>query len=170
MAHIHVCSLDQIDDVAFSTGARSLITLLNVGTRVTLPAAIAPHRHLFIGVSDIVEPRDGYTLPTAGHIGELLNFVKLWDRVDPLLIACFAAVSRSTAAAFIIACALEPAIPEDDHAQRLRTASPTATPNAKLVAIADGMLNRDGRMIAAVAAIGRGEDCFSGAPFAMDLR
>ena len=85
------------------------------------------------------------------------------------MIHCYAGVSRSPAAAFIGACALEPDRREIEIAQELRRASPTATPNRRLVALADRMLGRQGRMVEAVAAIGRGADCYEGAPFAMEL-
>jgi predicted protein tyrosine phosphatase len=54
-------------------------------------------------------------------------------------------------------------------AQALRRASPTATPNRRLVALADDRLGRQGRMIAAITAIGRGADCYEGAPFALEI-
>ena len=57
-----------------------------------------------------------------------------------MVIHCFAGVSRSTAAAFIAACALAPKRDEFDVARALRAASPTATPNARLVALADRAL------------------------------
>ena len=41
-------------------------------------------------------------------------------------------------------------------AQALRRASPTATPNIRIVSLADRLLGRDGRMIAAIETIGRG--------------
>ena len=44
-------------------------------------------------------------------------------------------------------------------------ASPTASPNARLVAHADEVLGRNGRMSAAVAAIGRGEIAEGAYPF-----
>ena len=75
-----------------------------------------------------------------------------------MVIHCYAGISRSTAAAFIASCALAPDHDEAEIAKRLRTASPSATPNSRLVAVADHLLCRDGRMIAAVAGIGRGED------------
>ena len=59
-----------------------------------------------------------------------------------MLIHCFAGVSRSTAAAFIAACALAPNRDEATIARALRAASPTATPNARLVALADAALGR----------------------------
>ena len=66
-------------------------------------------------------------------------------------------------------CALNPAIPEEDVALRLRAASPTATPNPRVVALADKALRRGGRMVAAIERIGRGEDCFEGNVFRLDL-
>ena len=87
----------------------------------------------------------------------------------PVLIHCYAGVSRSTAAAFIAACALNPTRDEAEIARAIRAASPTATPNARLVAIGDSMLERGGRMSAAIEGIGRGEECFEGVPFALEL-
>ncbi|MNY74902.1 hypothetical protein D3C86_2140350 [compost metagenome] len=54
-------------------------------------------------------------------------------------------------------------------ADALRAAAPSATPNARLVALADATLDRRGRMIRAIERIGRGADAFEGAPFAMPL-
>ena len=166
---IHVCSLDRISEAVEETGARSLVTLLSKGTLVTRPPAIAAERHLYIAMSDIVDPTDGHILPADRHVHALLQFAGDWDRTEPLLIHCFAGVSRSTAAAFIAACALNPARSEGEIAQAIRTASPTATPNTRLVAVADVILGRAGRMTQAIAAIGRGETCEVGVPFALEI-
>ena len=169
MPQIHVCPLSKIPATVSATGARSLITLINHGTPVARPSEIAAARHLHVQVSDIVVALDGHILPAETHVAEILDFVRGWDRAEPLLIHCYAGVSRSTAAAFIAACALAPERPEVEIAQAIRAASPTATPNSLLVEVADRMLARDGRMVAAVAAIGRGEECMEGVPFALEL-
>jgi len=169
MPRIHVCPLARIDETVAATGARSLVTLLNPGTPVERPAAIAAERHLYIAVGDIVEAQFDHVLPAERHVSELLAFVQTWDRAEPLLIHCYAGVSRSTAAAFITACALRRERDEGEIARALRAASPTAAPNTLLVALADATLHRGGRMIKAVAAIGRGAECFEGAPFALEL-
>ena len=169
MPRLHVCSLALIDAIVEETGARTLVTLLSPGTPVTRPAAITPERHLYLALSDIVDPFPGQVLPDHSHVQTLVDFVAAWDRAEPLLIHCFAGVSRSTAAAFISACALAPERDEMHFAKALRAASPTATPNARLVALADGLLGRKGRMNAAVASIGRGVDCYEGEPFALEL-
>jgi predicted protein tyrosine phosphatase len=166
---IHVCSLARIGETVEETGARSLVTLLNLGTPVTRPPAIAPDRHLHIAMSDILEAMDGHILPAERHVRDLIAFVAAWDREEPLLIHCFAGVSRSTAAAFIAACSLNPARSEAEIAHSIRAASPTATPNARLVAVADAILAREGRMNAAIEAIGRGETCDVGVPFGLEV-
>ena len=168
MPRLHVCSLALVADTVERTGARSLITLLKPdGVAVERPAAIA--RHLFLAVSDIVAPMAGQTLAERVHLDELLDFVLGWDRAEPMVIHCFAGVSRSTAAAFIAACALNPRRDEFEIARAIRAASPTATPNPRLVALADLALKRNGRMNAAIAEIGQGEECFEGRPFALEL-
>jgi predicted protein tyrosine phosphatase len=159
----------RVADVAKATGARTLITLINREIAVPRPAAIPPAQHLLVGISDITVEMEGQVLASEEHIASLLDFVRLWDRAAPLLIHCFAGVSRSTAAAYITACALRPQLCEHELAQRLRRASPTATPNARLVDLGDRMLNRQGRMIDAIERIGRGADCVEGEPFAIEL-
>jgi predicted protein tyrosine phosphatase len=169
MPRIHVCSLFRIADVAEATGAKSLVTLINGGTSVERPPTIAPERHLYVAISDVCEETNGHVLAGADHIESLIDFVQTWDRAEPILIHCFAGVSRSTAGAYIVACALNPHADEALVAERLRRASPTATPNAHLVALADRILNRGGRMIATIKRIGRGADCLEGEPFALEL-
>ena len=169
MPRIHTCSLSKLEETARQTGAKSLVTLINVNTPVATPKTIARERHLFVGLSDITEKLDGHVLPENEHVAQLLTFVRGWDQREPLLIHCYAGVSRSTAAAYISYCALHPKACEREVAQRLRKLSPTATPNARLIELADAYLQRDGRMIRAIAEIGRGEDCFEGTPFAFEV-
>ncbi len=169
MPRLHVCSLSLIAETVDKTGARSLLTLLSPGTEVERPMAIHPERHLYLAVSDIVEPMEGHVLPDATHLDELLRFVHSWDRAAPMVIHCFAGVSRSTAAAYIAACALAPERDEFAIARALRAASPTASPNAHLVALADDALGRGGRMKKAIAEIGRGQECSEGEPFTLEL-
>jgi predicted protein tyrosine phosphatase len=169
MPRLHVCSLARVAETVRATGARSLVTLINVDTLVSRPAEIDPARHLFIGMSDIIEPLDGHILPAEEHVKKLIAFARAWDRNEPLVIHCHAGVSRSTAAAFIIACALASSRRETEIAEAIRRASHTATPNRRMVAIADAMLKRGGRMIAAIERIGRGSDCYEGVPFVLEI-
>jgi predicted protein tyrosine phosphatase len=120
-------------------------------------------------MDDITMPIDGYVAPADEHVTRLLTFVRGWDRAAPLVVHCYAGISRSTAGAYVAACALNPARAELAIAQALRHASPTATPNPRIVALADRVLGRDGRMIAAIEAIGQGTMAYDGVPFRLEL-
>ena len=169
MTAIHVCPLSRLAETVAATGARDVLTLATVGSAVTRPDGIAPDRHCVIGVSDIAVPLEGHVLPAEVHVRRILDVAEGWDRAAPLVIHCYAGIGRSTAAAFIAVCALDPARDERDVARALRAASPSATPNPRLVAVADAMLEREGRMVAAVAEIGRGAEAFEGTPFRLEL-
>lgn len=162
---IHVCPLSRLDATVTGTGARHVVTLINIGTPMTRPTLVTAENHLFLGMNDIVEPAEGHVPPDLDHLEKLLGFVGRWDRGAPLVIHCFAGVSRSTAAAYVAACALDPKRDEMEAALALRAASPTATPNALIVALADAHLGREGRMSKAIRAIGRGAHCYEGVPF-----
>jgi predicted protein tyrosine phosphatase len=82
---------------------------------------------------------------------------------------CYMGISRSTASAYAAVCALNPLRDEDGIAKALRRASPTATPNIRIVSLADKLLGRDGRMVAAIETIGRGIVAEEAAPFRLDL-
>jgi predicted protein tyrosine phosphatase len=162
---LFVCSLPRMPEVVEQVGARRLVSLVNAGTPVQRPAGIAKPDHLMLSMHDILDVLPEMTPPGQAHVEELLAFAQAWNRDGPLVVHCFAGISRSTAAAYIIASALAPERDEAELAWDLRLASPSATPNARLVAIADELLGREGRMIRAIDAIGRGADAFEGEPF-----
>lgn len=128
-----------------------------------------PPERLLISSHDITCQIDGFEAPCVDHLRRLLAFAAGWRGEQPMLVHCWAGVSRSTAAAYVIACQARADLAELELAQRLRTASPTATPNALIVALADELLGRRGRMSAAIAEIGRGAETGIGEPFVMDL-
>ncbi|HYA07183.1 MAG TPA: protein-tyrosine phosphatase family protein [Xanthobacteraceae bacterium] len=166
---IHVCSLSRLHETVEDTGARHVVSLIGDEARVERPSGIAPENHLWLRLHDISGPLDGYIVPGEDHVAELINFVRGWDRRAPLVVHCFAGISRSTASAYAAVCALNPQRDEDDIAQALRRASPTATPNARIVSLADRLLNRAGRMIAAIETIGRGVFAAEATPFRLEL-
>jgi predicted protein tyrosine phosphatase len=166
---IHVCSLARLHDTVAQTGASHIVTLLRLVDRVERPRSIAPDNHLILGMDDISMPLDGYTHPAEEHVVELIEFVQRWDRRAPLVMHCYAGISRSTAGAFISACALNPGREETTIARTIRRSSATATPNIMLVSHADRILGRRGRMIAAVEALGPGLPSHEGEPFRLDL-
>ena len=166
---IHVCSLARLHDTVRETGARHVVTLIKDISLVHRPSSIAPENHLMLDMDDINDPIDGYVAPGEEHVGDLLRFVRAWDRANPLVVHCYAGISRSTAGAFVTACALNPNRDETQIARALRDASRTATPNVRIVTIADRLLGRDGRMVTAVESIGSGRAAYASEPFRLDL-
>jgi predicted protein tyrosine phosphatase len=166
---IHVCSLARLHSTVKKTGARHVVTLLTANDEIERPAGVPSCNHLFLRMHDINEPLDGHVAPDADHVADLLDFVRGWDQAAPLVVHCWAGISRSTAAAFVSVCALKPQRDEREIAWAIRRASPTATPNMRIVAFADNMLARKGRMVAAIDEIGRGETAAEGVPFRLDL-
>ena len=166
---IHVCSLARLYATVEETGARHVVSLIGDEATLERPLAIEPENHLWLRLHDISAPLDGYIMPDERHIAELLDFVRLWDRRAPLVVHCYAGISRSTASAFASVCALSPHRDEASIAQALRLASPTATPNIRIVSLADRLLDRSGRMVAAIETIGRGLLAAEAEPFRLEL-
>lgn len=160
---IHVCPLSRLEETVAATGARHLVSAVDAAHVPARPAAVADH--IVLPFNDIAAARPGLVAPAAAHVEALLAFVDRWGAASPLVVHCWAGISRSPAVAFVVACLLEPDRPEAEIAWELRFAAPTATPNPGIVALADTRLGRGGRMSAAIAAIGRGADAFEGAPF-----
>jgi predicted protein tyrosine phosphatase len=166
---IHVCSLARLHETVEGTGARHLVSLLGEEDRILRPAGVPAENHLWLQLHDITLPMDGYISPQTEHVERLVAFVRSWDRSAPIVIHCYAGISRSTAAAFVSVCALNPGRDELMIARTLRRASPTALPNSRIVALADGLLRRNGRMVEAIDAIGRGIPAGEGQPFWLEL-
>jgi len=166
---IHVCSLARLEETVEQTGARHIVSLIGDEARVARPSCIAPENHLWLRLHDISAPLEGYIAPAEEHVADLLDFVRDWDRRAPLVVHCYMGISRSTASAYATVCALNPSRDEATIAQALRRASPTATPNARIVSLADRLLGRNGRMIVAIENIGRGVLSAEAVPFRLDL-
>src|SRR6476661_308365 len=166
---IHVCSLARLHQTVADTGARHVVTLLKDTDLVARPESILSNNHLILGMDDINETLDGYVVPADDHVTKLLTFVRAWDRAAPLVVHCYAGISRSTAGAFVTACALNPGRDEMVIARALRAASPTATPNLRIVSLADRILGRNGRMVAAIRSIGSGMAAYASEPFRLEL-
>jgi predicted protein tyrosine phosphatase len=112
---------------------------------------------------------EGHVMPGESHVQQVIDFAKGWTREKPLIVHCFAGVSRSTAAAIIATLVVDPERDPYELLRHVRRRSPTATPNAEIIRIADRMLGQGGRLIEATAAIGQGEPCYEGVPFAIEF-
>jgi predicted protein tyrosine phosphatase len=140
----------------------SHVLTLMVEPVVETPESILPQRHLRLSVHDIAEAVEGSVAPDRSHIEDLLAFARSWDRTAPFLVHCWAGISRSTAAAYILMCDLHGPGHEDKIGQALRLRAPHAQPNRLMIHHADAVMGRDGRMIAAVEGMGPARPAFEG--------
>jgi predicted protein tyrosine phosphatase len=166
---IVVCGLGDVPSIIRTRRPSHMITLLDPSSMIETPQGIEADRHLKLGVNDIAEATDGLVLPGEGVVQRLLEFGRGWDESEPLLIHCWAGISRSTASAFVLACERNPEASERAIATAMRRAAPHASPNRRIVALADDMLGRGGRMVDAVHAMGDYDHALA-APFDFAVR
>jgi predicted protein tyrosine phosphatase len=166
---IHVCSLAALPSTVKDTGASHVLTVMANVAQVQRPVSVLPANHLKVQMDDITEAAEGFIAPSDLHIEQVLNFVRGWNRDAPLVVHCYAGISRSTASAFAAVCMLNPHRDEISIARLIRAASPIASPNRLIVGLADKALGREGRMLRALDDMGPGSMMVEGRPFRLDL-
>ena len=166
---LHVCSLAALPETVRATGASHILTVMANVDQVMRPESVLAANHLKVSMDDITEQMDGFVAPADHHIERVLNFVRSWDRSAPMVVHCYAGISRSTASAFAAACMLNPHRDEIEIARQIRARSPIASPNRLIVSLADRALGRDGRMLRALDEMGPGNMMIEGPPFRVDL-
>src|SRR3954447_7601878 len=142
---IVVSPLEHLNATAVQHQPSHVLTLLSPGHESLARPKTPSEYHLELRFHDITEAKPDLIAPNIDHIGAILDFAQGWDTARPLLVHCWAGISRSSAAAYLIACARNPGH-EDDIALELRRRAPFATPNARMVELADDALQRSGRM------------------------
>ena len=154
MPRLLVAPLSSLADALESHAPSHLVSLLSPEHMIETPAGFPAALHLKLGVNDIVDPAAGTAPPLRRHIDELLTFSRSWDTSKPLLIHCWAGISRSMASAFTILCDRLGPDREIEIARAIRLRAPHAQPNRLLVQHADDALGRRGKMIAALNTMG----------------
>jgi predicted protein tyrosine phosphatase len=164
---IWVSSSRHLSDVLARLDPSHVLTLLAPAD--TFGVDIEGRNHLHLKFNDIDQARDGLIAPAGADIDSIFSFSRSWNDNVPLLVHCWAGISRSSAAAYIIACDRNPGC-EQQIAVELRRRAPFSTPNRLMVALADDLLSRNGRMVDAIGFIGRGADAFEGTPYELPSR
>lgn len=156
MPMILVTPLSAIEEAIRRYKPSHMITLLSPEHMIETPQGFPADAHLRIGVHDVRDPAEAERPPQALHVEELLDFGARWKAERPLLIHCWAGVSRSMAAAYILLNERFGPGHEVAIARAMRLRAPHAFPNSLLVHFADQRLGRGGAMIKAVEDMGRG--------------
>jgi predicted protein tyrosine phosphatase len=162
---IIVCPLSFVETVCETRRPSHLLSLLDPGHIIPTPKGLGAGRHLRIGVHDICDETEGLIRPDESVVEQVVAFGRGWSGEAPLVVHCWAGVSRSSASAFTLACARNPHADERAIAAEMRRQSVHANPNRRIVALADDLLGRRGRMVDAVDAIGRAEMVVENRPF-----
>ncbi len=173
MSVIHICSLKVVESLSAEIGPSHVLSLLaGITPFPPTPRGIDPRNHLKVTLADIAEAEPGMILPATDHVAEVIAFGQRWARDGggkPLLVHCFAGISRSSASALTIACALRPSTKEHVYTEALRAASAYCQPNRLIVQHADELLARNGRFVDAVTAMGDGDFSQAGKPYQLRL-
>ena len=156
MPAIFVTPLSQVEPTIKRHKPSHLMTLLSPGHMIETPQGIQAGRHLKLGLNDVSAAELSEDPPNEQHVEQLIRFGRSWDAKAPMLIHCWAGVSRSTAAAYIVLCDRFGPFHEKEIAKALRLRAPHAAPNPLMVELADRALGRNGRMSVAIDSIGRG--------------
>jgi predicted protein tyrosine phosphatase len=160
---IIVCPLSYVETVCEARRPSHLISLLDPGHVIPTPTGLGPH--LRIGVHDIAEEAEGLICPDETVVEQVVAFGRTWEGAAPMVVHCWAGISRSGASAFTLACARNPDASPIEIAEEIRRRSRYASPNRRIVALADDLLGRRGRMVDAIDRIGRGEIAPEGRPY-----
>jgi len=153
---IHVCSLFDLPYYARDLRPGFLVSAIQPEFQPDTPPEVAIENHHRMAVHDIAGPAFGSVHTEYEHIENLINFLQVWSNSnESLLIHCYAGISRSTAVA-LLALFIKKQCDEFDAAMALRDAAPHAKPNQLIISLADEILTLNGRLVAAVDAMGSG--------------
>ena len=150
---LYICGLRTVAACAAQVHPRHLISITDPDTPAPVVPGLASAQHLTLAFHDVEVAPPGMVAPQQEHVERILAFAAGWDRQHPLLVHCHAGVSRSMAAAVMVQAVVMPGR-EAEITRLLRQRAPHAFPNRRMIALADALLGRAGRLIAAVEAMG----------------
>ena len=89
-----VCSLANVPKAVAGYQPSHVISLLGSNHEMPEIGSVAGPNHLKLGFNDISAPREGFVPPGERDVETLVRFARDWDRSSPMLIHCWAGVSR----------------------------------------------------------------------------
>jgi predicted protein tyrosine phosphatase len=152
-----ICGLGELDRHR-GNGVSHVLSILDPGSPEPPEfRAYDPHRRTTLHFHDEIEPGIGHSLPQSEHVAAILAFGHSLaqdvrdDRKLHLLVHCHMGISRSTAAMATLLAQIHPDEHEDEIFARVLHMRPQAWPNCLMIRFADEMLERRGRLTAALA-------------------
>ena len=148
-----VCGLDELEGHE-GVGVTHVLSILDPDwPEPAAFEAFGPHFRATFRFHDVIEPAPGVVAPKKTDVEAILAFARDVGEISHLLIHCHAGVSRSTAAMLMILAQAHARASEDSLVDRLVKIRPQAWPNSRMVAFADELLGRNGRLTAALGAL-----------------
>ena len=150
-----ICGIEELD----AQGERGVTHVLSI-IDPDLPdpevfGRFPRHRRTLLRFHDIIEPDPALVLPQVEDVEAILGFGRDLEAEGAveghLLVHCHMGVSRSTAAMAMVLAQAHPEIDEREIADRVRTIRPVAWPNLRMITMADEILGREGKLVAAAA-------------------
>jgi len=156
---ITVCGLDELADHC-ETGASHVLSILDPDHPV--PEAFGrfgEHEKLELRFHDVIEEDPGMEPPREADVARLLAFGRDLLREPSqhahLLVHCHAGISRSTASMALILAQALPNLSGHNVVSEVLHIRPKAWPNLRMIEIGDGLLGRDGQIVAAAVEVYR---------------
>jgi predicted protein tyrosine phosphatase len=150
-----ICGLGDVAERSRERAFSHVVSIWDVEARGDGPAEVAAlfpaSRLLQVRFDDL--DIEAASAVTRSMVGDILRFGAGLGPDDAVLVHCLAGVSRSAGVAYALACQYAPPGEEDAVLRWLVARHPWIKPNRRVVAFADGILRRDGRMNAAVGEI-----------------
>ncbi|GGC84350.1 tyrosine phosphatase family protein [Chelatococcus reniformis] len=149
-----VCGIDELPDFRGKSVTHVLSILDPERDDPDAFGDYGQHRRLTLRFHDIIDPAPGMILPQRKDVEALLTFGEGIDLVpeksDHLLVHCHMGVSRSTAAMTTLLLQDHPQADEGTILARILRVRPQMWPNSRMIAFADELLGRGGRLNAAL--------------------
>jgi len=156
---ITVCGLDELADHG-ETGASRVLSILDPDWPVPEAfGSFGEHEKLELRFHDVIEQDARMVPPSEDDVARLLAFgrdLMTEPRNDAhLLVHCHAGISRSTASMALVLAQALPAVSSREVMQEIVRIRPKAWPNLRIIEIGDGMLSRNGEIVAAAIEVYR---------------
>ena len=166
---IIVSNIWTTDEAIQAYSARHLISLNDPSSLVKAPPGIDDQSHLDLHFYDVVGATCGVISPSLEHIAEIVSFGKGHiENGYPVLIRCTAGVSRSTAAALVLAASFK-TMDLGQLVQLLRDRAPYSRPNSLMISLGDELLSLGGALVTAVQNMGPPDNAGIPKPFVLNV-
>ncbi|HEY6137010.1 MAG TPA: hypothetical protein VI670_04535 [Thermoanaerobaculia bacterium] len=150
MIEIVICSREEAGEILCSPSRRRDVVLL-VSIGETHDPAPAGFRNVSPRMRLLFPDTNGEGGATVDDVRRLIDMARTFaEKSGRVVIHCQAGISRSTAAATIFYAVLLGHGREDEAIARVIAARQFALPNRRMIRLADELLGREGRLIAAV--------------------